>query len=123
MEAMTGVKAQDILGKGNYEYALPFYGERRPILIDYVFKEEEEFRAKYAQVSRRGEVLCGETYVPQLKEGGAYLTATAGGLYDAAENLTGPSKSSGITPSVNTWKKRCTGKTNIWRRCMKPPWA
>jgi hypothetical protein len=45
---MTGVKGQDILGKGNYEYALPVYGERRPILIDYVFKEKEDYRAKYA---------------------------------------------------------------------------
>ncbi|MDD3580585.1 MAG: response regulator [Desulfobacca sp.] len=89
IEAMTGVQAQDILGKGNYEYALPFYGERRPILIDYIFKEEKEFRAKYAQVNRRGEILCGETYVPLLRAGGAYLTATAGGLYDAAGNLTG----------------------------------
>ncbi len=89
METLTGVKAQDMLGKGNYEYALPFYGERRPILIDYVFTEENEFKSKYAHVSRRGETLCGETYVPRLREGGAYLTATAGGLYDAAENLTG----------------------------------
>jgi PAS domain S-box-containing protein len=89
MEAMTGVKAPDILGKGDYEYALPFYGERRPILIDYVFKKEEEFRSKYAHLSRRGEILCGEAYVPQVKEGGAYLSATAGGLYDSAENLTG----------------------------------
>jgi PAS domain S-box-containing protein len=102
IEAMTGVKAQDILGKGNYEYALPFYGERRPILIDYIFKGEEEFRAKYAQVSRRGEVLCGETYVPQLKEGGAYLIATAGGLYDAEENLTGAIE----TIRDNTERKR-----------------
>ena len=89
IEAMTGVKAQDILGKGNYEYALPFYGERRPILIDYVFKEEEEFRAKYTQLSRRDAALCGEAYVPQLKDGGVHLSATAGGLYDAEENLTG----------------------------------
>jgi PAS domain S-box-containing protein len=89
IEAMTGVKAHDILGKGNYEYALPFYGERRPILIDYVFQKEEKYRAEYAHLSRRGEVLCGEALVPRMKEGGAYLTATAGGLYDAAENLTG----------------------------------
>ncbi len=89
IEAMTGVKGQDILGKGNYEYALPFYGERRPILIDYVFKEEEDYRAKYANLSRRGEVLCGEAHVPQLKPGGAYLSATAGGLYDSQENLSG----------------------------------
>ena len=70
IEAMTGVKSQDILGKGNYEYALPFYGERRPILIDYVFKKEEDYRAKYANLSRRGEVLCGEAHVPQLRPGG-----------------------------------------------------
>ena len=89
IEAMTGVKGQDILGKGNYEYALPFYGERRPILIDYVFKEEADYRAKYANLSRRGEVLCGEAHVPQLRPGGAYLSATAGGLYDSQENLSG----------------------------------
>jgi PAS domain S-box-containing protein len=89
MEAMTGVKAQDILGKGSYEYALPFYGERRPILIDYVFQKEEDYRSQYAQLSRRGEILCGEAHVPRVREGGAYLTATAGGLYDSAENLTG----------------------------------
>ncbi|HET6581234.1 MAG TPA: PAS domain-containing protein, partial [Methanoregula sp.] len=33
MEALTGVPAEAMLGKGNYEYALPFYKERRPILI------------------------------------------------------------------------------------------
>jgi PAS domain S-box-containing protein len=89
IEAMTGVKAQDILGKGDHEYGLPFYGERRPILIDYVFKEEEEFRSKYTHLSRRGEILRGEAHVPQLGEGGAYLSATAGGLYDSEGNLTG----------------------------------
>ncbi len=26
MEAITGIKASDMLGKYNYEYALPFYG-------------------------------------------------------------------------------------------------
>jgi len=36
MEKMTGVKSEQILGKGDYEYALPFYGERRPMLIDAV---------------------------------------------------------------------------------------
>ena len=36
IEQMTGVAARDMLGKGNYEYAIPFYGERRPILIDLV---------------------------------------------------------------------------------------
>jgi len=101
MEALTGVQAQDILGKGNYEYSLAFYDERRSILIDYVFSDDQEFRAKYAQVSRRGDILCGEAYV-QLKSGRAYCTATAGGLYDTAGNLTGAIE----TVRDNTERKR-----------------
>ena len=37
MEQLTGIAAADMVGKGSYEYALPFYGERRPILISYNF--------------------------------------------------------------------------------------
>jgi PAS domain S-box-containing protein len=36
MEKLTGIAAGDMVGKGDYEYALPFYGERRPVLIDLV---------------------------------------------------------------------------------------
>ncbi|MDD5169510.1 MAG: PAS domain S-box protein, partial [Syntrophales bacterium] len=42
IEEMTGVPAADMLGKGNYEYSLPFYGERRPIIIDLVLQPKEE---------------------------------------------------------------------------------
>ena len=31
MEKMTGIPSEQILGKGNYEHAIPFYHERRPI--------------------------------------------------------------------------------------------
>ena len=44
IEEMTGVPATRILGKGNYEYALPFYGERRPILVDLVFLPVENLQ-------------------------------------------------------------------------------
>ncbi len=36
MENLTAIKSKDIVGKGNHEYAIPFYGERRPLLIDLV---------------------------------------------------------------------------------------
>ena len=36
IEEMTGVPASEMLRKGNYEYSIPFSGERRPILIDLV---------------------------------------------------------------------------------------
>ncbi len=36
MEAMTGISAAEMLGKGNHEYSLPFYRGRVPMLIDRV---------------------------------------------------------------------------------------
>ena len=47
IEEMTGFKAADMLGKGDYEYALPFYGKRRPILIDFVSNWDEEMEKQY----------------------------------------------------------------------------
>ena len=40
MEKMTGVGAESVLGRGNYEYALPFYHERRPLLINLVLDDD-----------------------------------------------------------------------------------
>ncbi len=88
MEELTGLQAQAILGKGDYEYALPFYGEKRPLLIDLVFVPMEELQKKYVTVKREGETLIGENYVPHLK-GGRYLLGTAAALRDAQGNITG----------------------------------
>ncbi len=88
IEEALGVKAEEILGKGNYEYALPFYGERRPILIDLVFAPPEEIEQKYTQVRRTGETLQAEAYVyPQGQQ--RYYVGTAAPLYDAEGKLAG----------------------------------
>jgi PAS domain S-box-containing protein len=89
IEEMTGVTAQEMLGKGDYEYSIPFYGERRPILIDLVLLPQEEVEAKYVQIRRTGEALVGETYTPALKSGARYLYATASVLHNALGNVVG----------------------------------
>ncbi len=80
-EALTGVPAADILGKGDYEYALPFYGIRRPILIDLVQLPQEDLEEKYASIKRDGPVLIGEARLP-LGGRGAYLQGRARVLND-----------------------------------------
>ena len=55
IEEMTGVPAGDIIGKGNYEYAIPFYGEKRPILIDLVLKEDSDLTSKLLLCPATGE--------------------------------------------------------------------
>ncbi|MBF0102559.1 MAG: cache domain-containing protein [Desulfobacterales bacterium] len=89
MENLSGVKASDIIGKGNYEYALPFYGERRPIIIDLVRLADDELEKKYVQIKRDGSILWGEAYMPFLKGGGVYLSATASALRDSKGKITG----------------------------------
>lgn len=89
IEAMTGVKAENILGKGNYEHALPFYGQRRPILIDLVLKSQEGFEKNYYKVERKGGNLVGEAYIPNLKGTEAYLFGTAAALYDSKGEIVG----------------------------------
>jgi PAS domain S-box-containing protein len=64
IEEMTGVEAEAMVGKGNYEYALPFYGTRRPILIDLVFMSDAEIEKKYYFVNREGDSLLAEAEVP-----------------------------------------------------------
>ena len=89
IEEMTGIRAADMLGKENYEYALPFYGERRPILIDLVLLPDEEIRARYASMQKRGSILMGEVWAPQLRGAAAYLFATASKLCDSRGETVG----------------------------------
>ena len=36
MEQITAVPAHEMIGKGDYAYAVPFYGTARPMLVDYL---------------------------------------------------------------------------------------
>ncbi len=84
IEEMTGVRKEEIIGKGNYAYALPFYGEPRPVLIDLVFMEDRETAQKYTYTEKAGDTLYAETFIPSLYEGrGAYLWGKASPLYSS----------------------------------------
>jgi PAS domain S-box-containing protein len=63
IEEMTGVKAAQILGKGDYEYTQAFYGMRRPMLIDLVFNPDADIKTIYDFVTREEEVFLAETHV------------------------------------------------------------
>jgi PAS domain S-box-containing protein len=90
LEEMTGLEKRQILGKGDYLYALPFYGEAKPILIDFVITGEADTRERYHFVERHGRDFYAETYASKLYAGkGAYLWGKASPLYDKDGNLTG----------------------------------
>lgn len=90
IEKMTGVKPEDIVGKGEYEYAIPFYGRRRPILIDLVMRDDPVIEAEYPSIMREGNKLTSEIHLPQFNDGqGADFWFTATPLYDIQGTVVG----------------------------------
>jgi urea ABC transporter urea binding protein len=83
MEALTGVAKDAILGQGEYAYAAPLYGTRRPLLVDLMEAEDPDALARYDYVEKRDHTWYAETFAPSLYEGrGAYLAITASALRD-----------------------------------------
>ncbi len=89
MEILTGVKARDMLGKGDYEYSMPFYGYRRPILVDMVLKPYAGYESEYFGFQREEAAVVGEVFIPTFGPHGSYLLAKATALYDEIGNMVG----------------------------------
>ena len=84
IEKMTEVKAEKMLGKGDYEYALPFYGEKRPMLIDATVGTDQDLDRIYVNVKRQADgSLVAEAYISRLRDRMAYLLCSASALYDS----------------------------------------
>lgn len=90
-EDLTGVKARNMLGKGNYEYALPFWNVRRPMSINLVLKSNRKYEKTYTVFNRERNLLIVEVGVPgiQIAGGNAYLWGKASPLYDSKGNIVG----------------------------------
>jgi PAS domain-containing protein len=89
-EKLTGTKKAEILGQGNYAYAIPFYGERRPLLIDLVFHPDAELEERYDYVKRKQHFLYAEGYAPALVDKKAgYFSAIAWPLFNGKGEIVG----------------------------------
>ncbi|NMB78136.1 MAG: PAS domain S-box protein, partial [Methanomicrobiales archaeon] len=89
IEEMTGVPAAEMIGKGNYEYAVPFYGARRKILIDLIFETDEVIATNYAHIFHEKDTLIAETSLPRPKGQPKILMGKASPLYDRQGEVVG----------------------------------
>ncbi|MDD3270370.1 MAG: PAS domain S-box protein [Syntrophomonadaceae bacterium] len=88
MEKLTGIQADDMLGKADYEYGLAFYNSRRPIMVDLVLRPEEV--KKYYSVIEKDEfTVISEFDTPHLRGAGHYLWGQAMPWYDKDGKLMG----------------------------------
>ncbi|HNS55560.1 MAG TPA: PAS domain S-box protein [Smithellaceae bacterium] len=88
IEEMTGVKAAEILGKGDYEYTRAFYSMRRPMLIDLVFNPDADIKTIYDFVTREEKVFLAETHIT-LRGVDRALWGKAGPLYNSSGAVVG----------------------------------
>ncbi|MCP3932543.1 MAG: PAS domain-containing protein, partial [Bacteroidetes bacterium] len=84
LEHLTNIPAEEIVGKGDYEYAIHLYGKKRPVLIDLVLEPDEKWEAKYSYLEKNGKILTNaESFHPSMGTQGVYLSGTASPLYDS----------------------------------------
>jgi PAS domain S-box-containing protein len=89
MEEMTGVKAVEILGKGDHEYSIPFYGTRRPMIVDMALAPHEEFKNQYSYVSKENGYIVAEGYVPFPGREGKFLWGKVAPICSTEGNVVG----------------------------------
>jgi PAS domain S-box-containing protein len=89
IEEMTGMPAASMMGKGDYEYAIPFYGTRRPVLIDLIFEPDEIITRDYANIIHEKNVLIADTSLPCPKGRPATLMGKASPLYNLQGQIAG----------------------------------
>jgi len=102
IEEMTGVPAADMVGKDNFEYALPIYGQRRPDLIDLVLKDDPGAAALYPFIEKQGASLISEIIIPDFRDrGDKYLRFIASPFSDTDGNVIGAIES---IRDISDWK-------------------
>ncbi len=88
MESLTGVSAEEMMGKDQHEYAIPVYGTRKKMLIDYALHPEDIIHEEHLHIEHIGDLLTTHTW---HEYGGKkyYLSALAGKLYDQKGEVIG----------------------------------
>ncbi|MEN6463014.1 MAG: HD domain-containing phosphohydrolase, partial [Syntrophomonas sp.] len=74
---------------GNYEYSLPLYGVRGPLIIDLVLDPSKAPNFEYAAFKREGNILVVEGFCPAIGKSGIYMSATAAPLFNTSGQITG----------------------------------
>ncbi len=81
---LTGVKPGDIIGKGDWEYSIPFFGHKTPMLSDLIFQDDAAIlENKYCIIEKeKGTVTAWIKATPQEgRQTVLWMQSTA--LYDS----------------------------------------
>ncbi|MBN1545902.1 MAG: PAS domain S-box protein [Syntrophaceae bacterium] len=90
MEKLTGVSGRDMLDKGDYEYAIPFYRKRRPLMIDILLKSKPEEVKNYRKAHwEEGALYYENDEAIEVGKKMRYLWSKASLIYDHNDQVVG----------------------------------
>ena len=89
MEQLTGIQSDSIIGRGQNEYSIPFYGKKQPLLIDLVLEGSLQGYQDYPEIHLNGDTLSMEEYLPHTTSGPMYLSSVANPLYNSKGKVIG----------------------------------
>ncbi len=89
MEKMTNVGAEQIVGRADFEYALPFYGCRRPMLIDLMLNSQDFATDDYPDLEIHGDTITAEEAVPRIRGNPVFLRGAASVVRDSRGQVVG----------------------------------
>ncbi len=82
IEELTGIAAAHMLGQADYAYAIPFYGHRRPVMIDLALNPDDKVAQSYASYHREEGRIVSESHFADFQgRGETWLWNTASILY------------------------------------------
>jgi PAS domain S-box-containing protein len=90
MEKLTGVSKEDVIGKGDYAYAIPFYGKPRPLMVNFILDGKKEIASLYDTFHSEKGICTAEIYIPETYDGReAYFWGIAAPLVDSNGQIVG----------------------------------
>ncbi len=114
MEKSTGIAAADMIGRGDHEYALPFYGKKRPLLIDLIDEPDEKIREwGYISVKRKGDALMAENPTIDPDNTVRILWGLAAPVTDSGGNRIGAVQS--IADVTSRWRRETVLENTVMK--------
>lgn len=89
MEALSGLRADEVLGKPCSATALPFYGSQRTHLAEYVIQNPRQIPVEFPEARRDGLFLVLDSFFEHLRPDGIHLRIKAAPLFNLDGDLVG----------------------------------
>ena len=81
---LTGIEPKGMIGKGEYEYSFPFYGERKPMLIDYIIMPPDTpVHGDVPVITREGDTFIGNLESVTIRGKSMLIWGKGTGIYDS----------------------------------------